>query len=205
MVLVTTRRPSHALWAPLQLAANSTYRAMPIVSSLLSSAAPVALQHRTVHISSTYLNPSYISEQVATPVFVTCHCMRSPCEAALQPATVLDMHFVLLAAPTWGGGGELPCQHNLIMLVINRIFCKIFFCHEREGRGLAETMGAVNHFVGIVLRQKAALSTVWCSGCLTANEQVLPGHSATEVKVRDTASRLQSAKSGPATCCLRPA
>ena len=196
--------------APLQIAPKSTYRPMPIVSSLLSSAAPVALRHRTVHESFTYLTPSYISEQGATNAIVTCDCHLSLCEsprdAALQPANALDMHLVLLAAPYWWEKGEAnSCQHDLILLVVDRIFCKLSFCHEREERGIKEAMGALAQFLGLARRHRAALSTVWCSGCLTATEPVLLGHRATEVKVRSTPSRLQSAESGPATCCVRPA
>ena len=91
------------------------------------------------------------------------------------------------------------------MLVIDRIFCKLFFCQERKERSISEAMGAATVFLKNVLKHRAAFSTVWCSGCLTAKELLLPGHRATEVKVIIAAFRLQSAESGPAICCLRPA
>ena len=101
-----------------------------------------------------------------------------------------------LTAPIWPdeeGNEPRACHHELILLVIGRIFCKLFFCHnQKDEQGIAEPFTAAGHFLGVVLRQKAALSTVRCSGCLTAKESVPLGHSAAEVKVNCPASMLQS-------------
>ena len=115
------------------------------------------------------------------------------------------MRCALLTAPIWPdeeGNEPHPCHHELILLVTGCIFCKLFFCNnQKDEQGIAEPFTAAGHILGVTMRQKAALSTVWCSGCLTAKERVLPGHSATEVKVNFPASMLQSTQDQP----LKPA
>ena len=97
------------------------------------------------------------------------------------------MRCALLTAPFWHdnkGNEQPPCHHELILLVIGRIFCKLFFCHnQKDEQGIAEPCTAARQFLGVVGRQRAPLSTVRCSGCLTAKELVPLGHSAAEVKV----------------------